>query len=59
MLNKKLLEEINKTGKLFLSGTTLNGRYVIRIAISGIRTKAEHINNAKQLIDQKLSRLLK
>ena len=58
-LNKKLLEEINKTGKLFLSGTTLNGRYVIRMAISGIRTKAEHINSAKQLIDQKLSRLLK
>jgi len=59
VLNKKLLEEINKTGKLFLSGTTLSGRYVIRIAISGIRTKEEHINSAKHLIEQKLSGLLK
>jgi aromatic-L-amino-acid decarboxylase len=58
MLNKKLLEEINKTGKLFLSGTTLNGKFVIRIAISSIRTTEANVNNAKQLIEQKLNELI-
>jgi aromatic-L-amino-acid decarboxylase len=57
-LNEQLLEEINKTGKLFLSGTTLNGRFVIRTAISSIRTKDENVANAKQLIEQKLNVLL-
>ncbi len=57
-LNKKLLEEINKSGKLFLSGTTLNGRTVIRIAISSIRTNEENVNNAKRLIEQKLNVLI-
>jgi aromatic-L-amino-acid decarboxylase len=57
-LNEKLLTEINNSGKLFLSGTTLNGRFVIRIAISSIRTTEQHIKNAKQLIEQKLNKLL-
>ena len=57
-LNEKLLDEINKTGKLFLSGTTLNGSFVIRIAISSIRITEQNINNARQLIEQKLNELL-
>jgi aromatic-L-amino-acid decarboxylase len=57
-LNEKLLEEINKTGKLFLSNTKLNGKFVIRIAISGIRTKEKNIKDAQQLIEQKLNELV-
>jgi aromatic-L-amino-acid decarboxylase len=57
-LNKKLLDEINKTGKLFLSGTTLNGKFVIRIAISSIRITEENVKNAQRLIEQKLKELL-
>ena len=58
-LNQKLIDDINATGKLFLSHTKLNGKFVIRIAISGIRTQEEHINSAKILIDEKLNHLLK
>jgi len=58
VLNKKLLEEINKTGKLFLSSTRLNEKFVIRIAISSIRTKEENIKNAQRLIEKKLNVLL-
>ena len=57
-LNEKLLDEINKTGELFLSGTTLNGRFVIRIAISSIRTLEINVKDAQHLIDQKLNELI-
>jgi aromatic-L-amino-acid decarboxylase len=49
-LNEKLLDEINKTGKLFLSNTILNGKFVIRIAISGLRTQKKHVKKAWELI---------
>ncbi len=49
-LNEKLLDEINKTGKLFLSNTKLNGKFVIRIAISSIRTQEEHVKKAWELV---------
>ena len=57
-LNEQLLNEINQTGKLFLSSTKLNGKFVIRIAISSIRTREENIKNAQQLIEQKLNELI-
>ncbi len=53
--NENLLKKINKTGKLFLSHTKLNGKYVIRICISGIRTQEEHVKNAWELIKNKFS----
>jgi len=49
-LNEKLLNKINESGKLFLSHTKLNGKYVIRISISGLRTQKEHVNKAWDLI---------
>ncbi len=48
--NKNLLERINQTGKLFLSHTKLDGKYVIRICISGLRTQEEHVKKAWNLI---------
>ncbi|MCH6575156.1 MAG: amino acid decarboxylase [Bacteroidetes bacterium] len=57
-LNEKLLDEINKTGKLFLSSTKLNGKFIIRIAISSIRTKEKNIKDAQQLIIQRLNELI-
>lgn len=53
-INKKLLEKINGSGKLFLSHTKLNGKYVLRICISGIRTQEEHVRKAWELINKML-----
>lgn len=49
--NEKLLEKINNTGKLFLSHTKLNGKYVLRISFSGLRTEEKHVKEAINIID--------
>ncbi|MEJ2105088.1 MAG: amino acid decarboxylase, partial [Ignavibacteriaceae bacterium] len=57
-LNENLMNRINETGKLFLTHTKLNGKFVIRLVISGIRTEERHVEAAKQLIQQKLDESL-
>jgi aromatic-L-amino-acid decarboxylase len=58
VINQKLLDNINATGKLFLSHTNLNGKFVIRIAISGLRTLERNVINSQSLIEDKLNELL-
>lgn len=57
-LNESLLKNINDTRDIFLSHTKLNGRYLLRISISGIRTDQEHLDKAKQIIDDKIKSLI-
>ncbi len=39
--NRELMDSINRSGQFFLSGTTLNGQYVLRIAIGNLGTTRE------------------
>ncbi|MBT8383131.1 MAG: amino acid decarboxylase, partial [Ignavibacteria bacterium] len=57
-LNEELLNKINESGKLFLSHTKLNGKYVLRISISGLRTFENHVNSAKELIQEKVQAII-
>ena len=54
-LNRKLLQEINATGELFLSGTVLNGGFVLRASISNLRTTQKQVERLWELLRQKAS----
>jgi aromatic-L-amino-acid decarboxylase len=48
--NRAILDRVNATGEVFLSHASLNGRYVIRVAIGNMGTARAHVQRAWQLI---------
>jgi glutamate/tyrosine decarboxylase-like PLP-dependent enzyme len=57
--NKRLMQEIHKNGSIFLSSTTINGKFVIRIAILSFRTKLETIDKAIEMIENARKKISK
>jgi aromatic-L-amino-acid decarboxylase len=51
-VNRQLLAEINASGKLFLSHTVLDGRFVLRFAIGNFQTTERDIRASWQVIRQ-------
>jgi aromatic-L-amino-acid decarboxylase len=49
-LNRELLARVNATGRVFLTHTTLGGRYTIRLAVGQRCTEREHVAEAWQLV---------
>lgn len=56
-LNERLLEELNATGKLYLTHTKLNGAYTIRMVIGQTEVRQRHVERAWQLIQDTAARL--
>jgi hypothetical protein len=50
--NRALLESVNASGEVFLSQTTLHGRYVLHLAIGNMGTTREHVQRAWALIKE-------
>ena len=48
--NRRLLEKIVKSEKLFLSSTLLNGEFVIRTCILSFRTHQDEVQEAFEII---------
>jgi aromatic-L-amino-acid decarboxylase len=48
--NEAILERVNASGEVFLSHTRLDGRYVLRLAISNARTTADDVRLAWDLL---------
>lgn len=53
----RLLEEVNRSGDVFLSHTKLDGRFVLRLAIGHLQTAEPHVARAFDLLRQSASRL--
>ncbi len=49
-LNQALIERLNRSGEVYLSHTTLRGRYTLRLAIGNVRTTERHVARAWELL---------
>jgi aromatic-L-amino-acid decarboxylase len=56
-LNERLMEEVNRRGKVFLSHTKLEGKFTLRLAIGNIRTTRDHIKLAWDELNSALAGL--
>lgn len=58
-LNQELLERLNESGKIFMTQTTLKGKYVLRLAIGARMTEERHVREAWQHIEAQAEEVLK
>jgi aromatic-L-amino-acid/L-tryptophan decarboxylase len=49
-VNRRLLEGLNRGGKLYLTHTLLDGRYTLRLCVGQTRTEEQHVEQAWQAI---------
>jgi aromatic-L-amino-acid decarboxylase len=49
-VNRRLMDRLNASGKLYLTHTKLDGRFVLRMAIGGTLTEDRHVAQAWKLI---------
>jgi aromatic-L-amino-acid decarboxylase len=50
--NRELLERLNRGGKIYLTHTTLNGRYTLRFCVGQTNTQARHVERAWREIEE-------
>ncbi len=56
-LNQQLLETLNDSGRLYLTHTKLNDRFVLRLVIGQTDVRRDHVDRAWELIQEYASRL--
>ncbi len=49
-LNQTLLEAVNRTGQVFMTHTSLEGRFCLRLSIGQASTRARHVEQAKAVL---------
>jgi aromatic-L-amino-acid decarboxylase len=59
ILNERLLEEVNRRGRVFLSHTKLLDRFSLRLAIGNIRTTRDHVKMAWDELNEVLGSIAK
>jgi aromatic-L-amino-acid decarboxylase len=50
--NRRLLERLNRSGKIYLTHTTLDGLYTLRLCVGGTHTGERHVREAWRLIQE-------
>jgi aromatic-L-amino-acid decarboxylase len=58
-LNENLLQNLNRTGKMYISHTRLNGRYTLRFMIGQTNTGKENVKEALQLLQEQSAELIR
>ena len=53
LFNQKLIEEVQKDGRVFLSSTRLNGKFILRLAVLAFRTHLETIDLTLKILSEK------
>jgi aromatic-L-amino-acid/L-tryptophan decarboxylase len=48
--NQTIQEKVNQSGRIFISGTVLNGKFVLRLAIGNLATQWKDVEEAWELI---------
>jgi aromatic-L-amino-acid decarboxylase len=56
-LNEELLHAMNRSGRVYISHTRLNGRYTLRLMVAQTNTAMEHVEEAWQLLLEKSTEL--
>lgn len=56
--NKKLTEAMHKDGEIFISSSTIGGKYVLRFACLSFRTHIEHIDKLLGMLERCVKELL-
>jgi aromatic-L-amino-acid decarboxylase len=56
-LNMAILDCVNRSGRVYLSHTKLNGRVILRVAIGNIRSEERHIAEAWELLQDAASQV--
>jgi len=55
--NKRLMEEVVKDGRVFISSTMLEDRFMLRLAVLSFRTHLSTINTLLELLKEKVNYL--
>ena len=53
--NRRLLEQLNQSGELYLTHTVLDGKFTLRLVVGQTWTEAQHVERAWQRIREMAS----
>jgi len=49
-MNRRLLDHLNRSGRMYLTHTTLNGQHTLRFCVGQAQTEARHVEEAWRMI---------
>ncbi|HEY3131732.1 MAG TPA: aminotransferase class V-fold PLP-dependent enzyme [Acidobacteriota bacterium] len=58
-INRRLSDRLNRSGKLYLTHTTLDGKYTLRLCVGQTQTELRHVHRAWQMIQETAAALEK